>query len=68
MCEHVMDGYRATYMIRKLEGKRSQIPIIAITANALEEDKRMAIAAGMNGHVAKPIDITKLMEELLKVI
>ena len=58
----VMDGYKATCLIRMLDDERSKIPIVAMTANALEEDKRAAYAAGMNGHIAKPIDISKLME------
>ena len=43
---------------------KAQIPIIAMTANAFEEDRKMALARGMNGHIAKPIDIEKLKEIL----
>ena len=51
-----MNGYKATQEIRHLSDKdKACIPIIAITANAFEEDKRDATAAGMNGHIAKPI-------------
>ena len=51
-----MDGYKATQEIRNLPDKdKACIPIIAMTANAFEEDKREAIAAGMNGHIAKPV-------------
>ena len=51
-----MDGYKATQAIRNLPDKdKARIPIIAMTANAFEEDKREAIAAGMDGHIAKPI-------------
>jgi len=55
-----MNGYEATTQIRKF----SDIPIVAMTANAFEEDKQHAIDVGMNGHVAKPIEIPKLMEML----
>lgn len=59
-----MNGYQAAEKIRKLSGPRKDIPIIAMTANAFEEDKQHAFAAGMNGHIAKPIDAAKLSEEL----
>ena len=61
----IMDGYEATKAIRRLEGRKAQIPIVAITANALEEDKKLAYAAGMNGHVAKPIDVSALLNTML---
>ena len=60
----VMDGYEATEMIRKMDGPVSRIPIIALTANAFEEDIRKAIDAGMDGHIAKPIDSKKIKEVL----
>ena len=47
---------------------KAQIPIIAMTASAFEEDKREAIAAGMNGHIAKPIDVNELIAILVKNI
>ena len=47
---------------------RDSIPIIAMTANAFEEDKREAIAAGMNGHIAKPIQVDTLLAMLVEVI
>ena len=47
---------------------KASIPIIAMTANAFEEDKRNAIAAGMNGHIAKPIQVDKLLSILSEVI
>ena len=47
---------------------KASIPIIAMTANAFEEDKRDAIAAGMNGHIAKPIQVDKLLSILSEVI
>ncbi|MFR6564150.1 MAG: response regulator, partial [Blautia wexlerae] len=58
-------GYRATEMIRGLSDKdKATIPIIAMTANAFEEDRRKALAKGMNGHIAKPVDIEKMREIL----
>lgn len=64
-----MDGYKATQAIRNLSDKdKARIPIIAMTANAFEEDKRDAIAAGMNGHIAKPIQVDKLLSILSEVI
>ena len=65
----VMNGYEATKEIRNLENKElASIPIIAMTANAFEEDKREALDCGMNGHIAKPIDIDKLLETLDKIM
>ncbi|MDD6036563.1 MAG: response regulator [Lachnospiraceae bacterium] len=64
----ILDGYKATRIIRQIEGEKSQIPILAMTANVMEEDKRMALAAGMNGHIAKPIDVDRLMDVLFSVI
>jgi signal transduction histidine kinase/ActR/RegA family two-component response regulator len=62
-----MNGYKATQTIRHLPDKdKACIPIIAMTANAFEEDKREAIASGMNGHIAKPIDVNELMAILVK--
>ena len=64
-----MDGYKATQAIRRLPDRdKACIPIIAMTANAFEEDKREAFAAGMNGHIAKPIQIDKLLSTLAEVI
>ena len=61
----VMNGYEATKQIRSLKSKRlASVPIIAMTANAFEEDRRAAISAGMNGHIAKPIDPDTLMSVL----
>ena len=61
----IMNGYEATEKIRALGDPRvAGIPIIAMTANAFDEDRRAALEAGMNGHIAKPIDIPKLMELL----
>ena len=64
-----MDGYKATQEIRHLPDKdKTCIPIIAMTASAFEEDKREAIAAGMNGHITKPINVDELMAILVKNI
>ena len=65
----VMGGYEATRAIRTLENQElANIPILAMTANAFEEDKQAALQSGMNGHIAKPIDIAKLMETLDQVL
>ena len=64
-----MDGYKATQEIRHLPDKdKACIPIIAMTASAFEEDKREAIAAGMNGHITKPINVDELIAILVKNI
>ena len=64
-----LDGYQATAKIRKLQDKeKANIPIIAMTANAFSEDKVKAIRAGMNDHVAKPIDMKELIETMLKFV
>ena len=57
-----MDGYMTTREIRTLKNnKKANIPIVAMTANAFEEDKKKAFKAGMNAHVAKPIDIKTIL-------
>lgn len=64
-----MDGYEATKEIRKLEDKElAAIPIIAMTANAFEEDKREALRCGMDGHIAKPINVDVLLDTLGKIL
>ena len=64
-----MDGYEATRRIRSLpDFKKAVTPIIAMTANAFEEDRRNAMDAGMNAHISKPIDIEKLMSLLKRVM
>ena len=64
-----MNGYKATQAIRHLPDKdKACIPIIAMTANAFEEDKRDAIEAGMNGHIAKPIQVDKLLSMLAEIM
>lgn len=62
-----LNGYQATQIIRQMsDKKKAGIPILAMTANAFEEDKRNAIEAGMNGHLVKPIDTTELFKTLAK--
>ena len=64
-----MNGYEATQAIRKLSNPyAAEIPIIAMTANAFDEDKQNAFAAGMNGHIAKPIDVAKLLNTLSEIL
>ena len=65
----IMDGYEATRQIRKLKNpETANIPIVAITANAFEEDRQKALEAGMNEHVSKPIDLARLLEVVKKVL
>lgn len=65
----VMNGYEATKAIRRLKNERLRsIPILAMTANAFDEDKREAIASGMNGHLAKPVNVDELLQALKKIL
>ena len=65
----VMNGYEAAMAIRAFDNEEiASIPILAMTANAFEEDKQKAIQSGMNGHIAKPIDIKNLIETIDKVL
>lgn len=65
----VMNGYEATRQIRNLENRTlATIPILAMTANAFEEDKQEAARCGMNGHISKPIDVENLFSMLHKVL
>ena len=65
----VMDGYEATRAIRALENPAlADIPIVAMTANAFAEDKEAARNAGMNGHIAKPIDIPNMIDTIMEVL
>ena len=64
-----LDGFGATRKIRSMKDKKkSSIPIVAMTANAFEEDRQNALAAGMNGHLAKPIEIPKLLDTLTEIL
>lgn len=63
-----MDGYQTTEKIRSLPDKRAQIPIVAMTANAFDEDKKKAYEAGMNGYIAKPIDTKAVFSTLGEIL
>ena len=64
-----MDGYQATLAIRGLPDKeKAGIPIVAMTANAFEDDRKNALNAGMNGHIAKPLDLPKLFRVLSELM
>ena len=64
-----MDGYEATKQIRALEDPvKANIPIVAVTANAFEEDRKTAMEAGMNGHLAKPYDINEILRTLKEIL
>ena len=62
----VMNGYEATAAIRSLPGAKGKLPIVAMTANAFAEDVQLAKNTGMNGHIAKPLDMNKLNDVLKK--
>ena len=69
VCMPDMDGFEATRLIRQLEKDRWQdIPIVAMTANAFDEDRKKALEHGMNGHIAKPFDIDTFAETVLKYV
>ena len=64
-----MDSYKATQTIRQLSNKdKATIPIIALIANAFEEDRKKAFEKGMNGHIAKPVDAEKLKKTILSAL
>jgi signal transduction histidine kinase/CheY-like chemotaxis protein len=64
-----MDGYEATRRIRALpDARKAALPIVAMTANAFEDDRKNALHAGMNGHIAKPLDIQKLFQVLSELL
>ena len=65
----VMNGYDATKVIRRMDDpQKANIPIVAMTANAFSEDKQVALDAGMNDHIAKPIDMSVLVPTLRKYL
>ncbi len=64
----IMNGYEATAAIRRLPGELARIPILAMTASAFSEDVAKAKSAGMDGHIAKPIDIPQMMQTLAEVV
>lgn len=65
----ILNGYEATKKIRQLENrKKAEIPILAMTANAFSEDQQAALEAGMNEHVAKPIDMNVLLRVMMKYL
>lgn len=69
VCMPDMDGFEATRLIRQLEKDRWQdIPIVAMTANAFDEDRKKALEHGMNGHIAKPFDIDTVAETVLEYV
>lgn len=64
-----MDGYTAARTIRALDDpKKASIPIIAMTANALQEDRERAARSGMNGHIAKPLDIEMMFQTIARIL
>ena len=63
-----MDGYTAAEIIRKMDDPRSQTPIVAMTANAFEEDRKKAIASGMNAHIAKPINVDAMFDTIRDIL
>lgn len=63
-----MGGYEATRTIRKLDSPLADIPIIAMTANAFEDDKKKSFEAGMNGHISKPFDLTVVLDTIAEVL
>ena len=63
-----MDGYQAAKIIRSLSGNYRTIPIIAMTANAFDEDRQKALSVGMDAHLAKPVDVKRLFGILRNVI
>lgn len=65
----IMDGIEATKTIRSMEDPRlAKLPIVAMTANAFEEDRQRVLSAGMNGHLGKPIDTDKLFSTLQNIL
>lgn len=63
-----MNGYEAASTIRAMSGTKARIPIIAMTANAFEEDRKQALNAGMNDHTLKPVDINDLLNKISSLL
>ena len=63
-----MDGYEATKRIRNLDDARADIPIVAMTANAFEEDRQKALESGMNAHISKPVDMNMLFKVMAQIL
>ena len=64
----VLNGYEASAKIRRLPDERAKIPIIAMTANAFEEDRQAAFEAGMDNYVVKPVEIGTLLSTMAKTL
>ncbi len=65
----IMDGYKATEEIRRIQDKElSSVPIIAMTANAFDDDRRRCFAVGMNGHISKPLEVNSVLKELKRIL
>ena len=62
----VINDYEATAAIRSLPGEQGKLPIVAMTANAFQEDAEKCIAIEMNAHLAKPLDIEKMEQTICK--
>ena len=68
LCTIIQANVTAKHVRLLDDPAKAHIPIIAVTANAFEEDRKLALEAGMNGHLAKPYDIPKMMETLTKIL
>ena len=65
----VMDGYEAARSIRAMDNPhQASLPIVALSANAFDEDRRMSMESGMNAHLAKPLDVTELLKLIWKIL
>ena len=65
----VMNGYDLSRNVRSLDDRvKSNIPILALTANAFEEDRQLALAAQMNGHLSKPIDVEEMLRTIKSIL
>jgi CheY-like chemotaxis protein len=63
-----LDGLEATRQIRRAESDGHRTPIIALTADVMNEDRARCLAAGMDGHVAKPVDMTGILSEICRQV